>query len=176
MLAFTTLALLIGGAVLAHATVVFGTLSTTPGVPQAGEPFVLRLELVDQTQLPVEDAYVLAELRPEGADPELEPTVSTEFAETDVAGVYETTLTLPEEGAYTLLLRDQTFRQEETGDATLLNVGSETPTDALSVIFPPTATEASVSTWIYWLIGLPLLAAILVTVLVLRSPPTETKA
>ena len=174
--AFVTLALLIGGAVLAHATVVFGTLSTAPDVPQAGEPFVIQLELVDQAQLPVEDAYVLAEFRPQGSSEEAEPAASATFEEAGVAGVYVTTLTLPEPGAYTLLLRDQTFRQEEGRQSTLINVGSETPTDALTVVFPPTATGASVSTWIYWMIGLPVLAAVIVTVLVLRSPPTETKA
>ncbi len=173
---FTMLALLVGGAVLAHATAVIGTLSTTPDIPQAGEPFVLRLELTDQTDLPVEDAYVLAEFRPQDASEEVEPVSSVEFAETGDAGVYETTLTLPEPGTYSLLLRDQTFRQEEARARTLFNVGSETPADALTIIFPPTATPASTYTWMYWVVGLPLLAAIVVTVIVLRSPPAEAKA
>ena len=168
-----TFALLVTGVVLAHATVVFGTISTLPEVPQPGEPFVLQLELVDQAQIPVEDAYVLAEFRPQGSSEEAEPLVSATLEEAGVAGVYVTTLTLPEPGAYTLLLRDQTFRQEEGRQTTLINVGSLTPTDALTVIFPPTATQSSVSTWLYWLIGVPLLAAVIVTVLVLRSPPAE---
>ena len=171
-----TFALLVAGMVLAHATVVFGTISTVPEVPQPGEPFLLRLELVDQTQLPVEDAFMLAEFRSEGSSETDEPIASADFAETGDAGIYEATLTLPQPGAYTLLLRDQTFRQEEGRQSTLINVGSPTPTDALTVIFPPTATQSSVSTWLYWLIGVPLLAAIIVTVLVLRSPPAEAEA
>ena len=171
-----TFALLVTGVVLAHATVVFGTISTLPDVPQPGEPFVLRLELVDQTQLPVEDAFVVAEFRPQGSNENAEPVASADLAETGDAGIYEATFTLPQPGAYTLLLRDQTFRQEEGRQSTLINVGSETPTDALTVIFPPTATQSSVSTWLYWLIGVPLLAAVVVTVLVLRSPPAEAEA
>ena len=175
-----TFALLVTGMVLAHATVVFGTISTVPEVPQPGEPFLLRLELVDQTQLPVEDAFVIAEFRPQGSNEDAEPVASADLAEigaeTGDAGIYEATLTLPQPGAYTLLLRDQTFRQEEGRQSTLINVGSPTPTDALTVIFPPTATQSSVSTWLYWLIGVPLFAAVVVTVLVLRSPPAEAEA
>ncbi|HEX7022458.1 MAG TPA: hypothetical protein VF171_06335, partial [Trueperaceae bacterium] len=69
-----------------------------------------------------------------------------------------------------LLLRDQTFRQEEATATLVLNVGAPTDPESLSFLFPPTATSPkSLGTWLLWLIGVPVAAGILVTVLVLRG-------
>lgn len=160
-------ALLLGAAAFAHATLVLGTLRSDPAVPRPGEPFSLTLELLDPTQAPVEDASVLAEFRqqntPEGSGP-----VSTHFEESGTAGVYRAQVTLLERGVYALLLRDQTYRQEEAQAELTLNVGRRTGSEGLSFIFPPTATgPQSLTTWLGWLIGLPLVAAVVVTVLVL---------
>lgn len=162
------LTLLFGTAALAHATLVLGSLGSDPAASRPGEPFTLNLELVDPTQVPVEDAWVVAEFRPEGA-PEGAETVNARFEESETAGVYRAQVTLPERGTYALLLRDQTYRQEEAQAELTFNVGRETSPENLSFVFPPTATgPQSLTVWLAWLIGLPLLAAIVVTVLVWR--------
>lgn len=138
-LSLMLLCLLLGGLVSAHATLVFGSLSSSPEHPQAGEPFTLRLELSDPAQVPIEDAYVVAEFR-RGAE-----SSSVTLEEGDLLGVYQETVTLEEAGAYTLVLRDQTFRQEEAtaelqvtlGEGPLFPDGSDT------IALPPTATGAN---------------------------------
>ncbi len=165
----------------AHATIVLGHFEVVPVRPAAGTPFTLQLRLEDPTQVPIQDAVVFAELRPsqssntqnadtQNADtqnPDAEP-VRAEFTETDTAGVYEGTVSALQPGPYRVLLRDQTYRQEEA-NATLaepLRVGG--PNTAQDFNFPPTATgSAGWRTWLLWLIGLPVVAALLVTVLVL---------
>ena len=169
--------LLFFSAASAHATLVLGALTSEPAAPRPGRPFSLGLELVDPIQVPVEDAWVLAEFRPQGAPAGTEP-VATRFEETETAGVYRAQVSLPERGAYTLLLRDQTYRQEEAQAALTepLRVGG--PNTAQDFVFPPTATGAAgLRTWLLWLIGLPVAAALLVTVLVLtRGDPQGKKA
>ncbi|CAA9572079.1 MAG: hypothetical protein AVDCRST_MAG86-1859 [uncultured Truepera sp.] len=150
----------------AHATLVLGHFEVTPARPAADVPITLELRLEDPTQVPVQDAVVLAELRP-AAQPEAKP-LRAEFTETETAGVYRAAATLPRAGAYRVRLRDQTYRQEEA-DATLgapLRVGA--PNKPQTFVFPPTATgSAGWRAWLLWLIGLPVVAALLVTVLVL---------
>ena len=157
----------------AHATIVLGHFEIEPARPVADAPITLRLRLEDPTQVPIEDAVVFAELRP-AQNPAAEP-VRAEFTETDAAGVYEGTVTPLQPGPYRVLLRDQTYRQEEA-NATLaepLRVGSPNPAQDFN--FPPTATgSAGWRTWLLWLIGLPIVAALLVTVLVLTRGDGET--
>jgi hypothetical protein len=160
--AFVFMWLLAGGSALAHATPVLGTVTTAPTPPAASAPFTLSLRLLDLTQVPVEDARVLAEFRRSG---EAAP-VSARLEETGTAGVYETTLELPQEGGYTLLLRDQTYRQEEAQATLRFSVG-RVPAQPLEFVFPPTATGSGVWTWIGFLIGLPLAVAGVVTALVI---------
>ena len=52
------------------------------------------------------------------------------------------------------------------------------PPEGLSFVFPPTATgPQGLRTWLLWLVGLPLLAGLAVTVLVLtRGPGAAAKA
>ncbi len=166
----------------AHATLVLGRFTVAPARPAADAPLTLMLQLEDPTQVPVEDAYVFAELRPADA-PDAVP-VRAEFSETDTAGVYEVTATLEEAGPYRVLLRDQTYRQEEAqaalteplrvgGPNTVLNT---VPNTAQDFNFPPTATGAAgLRTWLLWLIGLPVAAALLVTVLVLTRGDPQGK-
>lgn len=164
-------------AVLAHPTVVLGTLTSDPQTPQAGEAFTLTLELEDPTQLPIEDAYVIAEFRPE-ARTTGEPVAVAEFSETS-AGQYITTTSLPQAGTYQLLLRDQTYRQEETNARITFSVGTDTNPEVYDFLFPPTAAGSQgVFTWLVWLIGVPVLAALAVTILVLsraQEPKDNTK-
>ncbi len=157
----------------AHATIVLGHLEVQPARPAAGVPFTLRLKLEDPTQVPIEAAVVFAELQPAWS-PDAEP-VRAEFTETDTAGVYEGAVAPLQPGPYRVLLRDQTYRQEEA-NAPLsepLRVGSANPAQDFN--FPPAATGAAGwRTWLLWLIGLPLVAALLVTVLVLTRGNGET--
>jgi len=158
----------------AHATLVLGQLEVIPARPTAASPFNLQLTLTDPTQVPVQDALILAELRPAG-QPNADP-IRTDFAETD-AGVYRAETELPRAGAYKVVLRDQTYRQEEatTPLETPLRVGA--PNEAQGFVFPPTATGAAGwRAWLLWLVGLPVVAALLVTVLVLTRGAEPQKA
>ena len=160
--ALISVLLAFGGGALAHATLVLGTVVTAPTPPRAGAPFTLAVRLLDLTQVPVEDARVLAEFRRPGrAEP-----VTARFEESTTPGVYETTLTLPRAGDYALRLRDQTYRREEA-QATLTFLVGRAPAEPLEFVFPPTTTGAGVWTWIGFLVGLPLLAGGAVTALVL---------
>ncbi|MDQ3398942.1 MAG: FixH family protein [Deinococcota bacterium] len=161
---------------LAHATVVFGELLSQPQTPPAGEPFVLTMTLRDPTQLAVSDAIVHAEFRrldePESAEP-----VRTTFAQTERDGLYRAELSLPEGGSWNLLLRDQTYRQEETRAELVFKVAPESNPDALEFVFPPTQTASqTVFTWAMWLVGLPLLAGLVVTVIVLTGSKNQERA
>jgi len=151
---------------LAHATLVFVDVTSDPSPPRAGEPLVLRIDMRDPVDAPVEDAIVFVEATaPSGGA----LVASDRFEEVD-PGVYETTLTLAAAGDWTLLFRDRTFRQEEANATITLGVGTTGTAEALTFIFPPTATgPQSLTTWLIWLVGLPLVAGLVVTVMVLRG-------
>ena len=174
------LALLVGGLVgglisvaLAHATLVLGTVSSTPATPQPGEDFTLNLSLEDPVGVATEDAVVYAEFRPPGASLESEPVRDVRLEEVS-AGAYSATLSLPSAGEWNLFLRDQTFRQEEATASLVFNVGNADAAPSQSFVFPPTATgPANIWTWLGWLIGLPVIAAVVVTVLVLTGDKRE---
>lgn len=175
------LALTLPGTALAHATLVFGTVTTQPSPPPAGEPFTIQLEMSDPAGTPVEDAIVFVEAAPqeEGVpEPDTEdgpaelrdPVVTSDRFEEVEPGLYQTEVALPEDGAWVLLFRDQTFRQEEARASITMRVGEGAQGAPLSFIFPPTATgPRSLTTWLVWLIGLPVVAGAVVTVMVLRG-------
>jgi hypothetical protein len=156
----------------AHATLVFGTVTTDPAPPRTADPVAIELEMRDPVDAPVEDAVVFVEATaPSGA-----VTESDRFAEPE-PGVYRTEMALPETGEWTLLFRDQTFRQEEAQATLTLAVGPDGQREPLSFIFPPTATgPTALTTWLVWLIGLPLVAGVVVTVIVLRGGRGEEAA
>jgi hypothetical protein len=157
---------------LAHAFLVIGTLTPTPQTPQAGEPLTLLLTLEDPTRTPVPGAVVFAEFRP--ADrPDAEP-IRADFVEIEPRGTYQATVSLPAAGSWTLLMRDQTYRQEEATAELVFLVGEGANPETLTFLFPPTAIgPENLWVWLGWLIGLPLAAALVVTVLVLRSGPAK---
>lgn len=160
------LLLALGSVASAHATLVLGTFTVTPAQPEPGTPVTLELTLEDPTQVPVQDAYVFAELRPEDT-PDAEP-VRGEFQESETPGLYRATVTLPDNGNYQVLLRDQTYRQEEASATLETPLRLESSNAPQDFIFPPTATGAAGwRSWLLWLIGLPVVAAVVVTVLVL---------
>lgn len=150
----------------AHATFVFGTVTSDPTPPSPDRVTTLHLEMVDPVEAPVEDAVVFVEATPPDGG---EPVVSDRFAEPE-PGIYRTELVLDEPGAWTLLFRDQTFRQEEARATLQVMVGAGGTSEPLSFIFPPTATgPQGIGTWLLWLIGLPVAAGAIVTIMVLRG-------
>ena len=175
------LALLVGAA-HAHATLVFGTLRIEPDPPPPGAPFTLTLTLEDPALAPVEDAIVFVEARPMPAadaalpapstePPALAPPLRSERLVEVAPAVYRAEFALPDGDAYHLLVRDQTFQWEEANASVVLPLLGD-PVGELPFILPPTqVAPRSLWTWIVWLVGLPLLAGIVVTLLVLRSRP-----
>src|SRR5690606_29778004 len=83
-------------------------------------------------------------------------------------GLYRAALPVPDAGHYTLSLRDRTYRQEEAVANVVVEFG--TKLGEVMFVLPPTATgPASLGTWLLWLIVVPLIAGVVVTVLVLRG-------
>lgn len=171
--------------VFAHATLVLGTLAVTPDPPVPGAPLELRIRLEDPGLVAVEDALVRVEFRPLG-----EPVPGAAAAEADVGpalvgsdplretapGMYQASVTAPPAGTYTLTVRDTTFRQEEAIANVQLAIGPTAMGD-VPFVLPPTATgPRSALTWVLWLVGVPLAAGVLVTVLVLRAGPKGPEA
>ena len=156
---------LLPGLAFAPATIVLGKLYVEPETPEAGAPFTLRLEMVDPSQVPLEDAIVLANFQKNGQS----TVIETNFTET-VAGTYLANATLDESGEYTLLMRDQTFRQEEARASLSFFVGEGQNEIPIAFVFPPTATgNNNLFTWLIWLIAVPVVAGIVVTVVVLMN-------
>ncbi len=146
----------------AHAFIVTGSLVTIPNPAKVNEPFTLQLDLHDPNLVPVEDAVIIVEFSQEG---QTQP-FSFNFTQ-DEPGLYSTEVTLPNEGNYTLLLRDQTYQQEEARATLQFTLGSPDP---ISFIFPPTRTSSnSLQTWLIWVIAVPIIAGVIVTTLVLLN-------
>jgi YtkA-like len=162
--------------VSAHAFFVTGVITTTPTPAPLGEEFILQIEMTDPSGAPVEDAVVAAEFTKDGN------TSRFEFFPSGVPGLYSANVSLPEEGTYSVLLRDTTYQQEEAKATIEFTAGPEQP-ETIAFIFPPTQTSSNnLSTWLIWVIGIPVLAGIVVTVLVLLNTKdkdaeqeTETK-
>ncbi len=185
-LALAIVLTLLAGAVHAHATLVFGVVRIAPDPPAPGEPFALTLTLEDPSLAPVEDAIVFVELRPMPATdaplpaasteaPDLPPPLRSERLIEVAPAVYQTEVSLPHGQGYHLLVRDQTFQWEEANASVVLPLLGR-PVGDLPFILPPTqVAPRSLWTWIVWLVGLPLLAGVVVTLLVLRSQPAAGK-
>lgn len=168
-------AALIGHAA-AHATLVFGELTFAPDPIVPGSPFAVSATLEDPTLTPVEDAIVSLEFRPmeagaapASADVELPPPLrDVRLIETGPA-VYTAELDLPEPGSYLVRVRDRTFQWEEATASVVLVVDAR-PSGVLPFVLPPTQVgPRGLATWLLWLIGVPLVAGAVVTVLVLTS-------
>lgn len=154
----------------AHATVVLGTLKTAPDPPRAGVPTVITIHLEDPTLAPVQDAVVLVDLKdPDGGDvPDLR---LVEVPEPE--GTYRAEWTPGSDGTFAVTIRDRTFRQEEAVAELSLRVGEGQELNGeVPFLLPPTPiAPRSIATWLVWLIGLPVVVGIIVTVLVLRTAP-----
>jgi hypothetical protein len=175
------------GVAWAHATLVFGVVSVAPDPPGPGVPFELTLTLEDPSLAPVEDAVVFVEFRPFDAaplpgastdDPGLPPPLLATRLVEGAPAVYRAEILLPAEGRYQVLIRDQTFAWEEANASVVVTLGADA-VGRVPFILPPTqVAPRSLWTWLLWLVGLPLVAGAVVTVLVLTSSkrpaaPTE---
>ncbi len=151
---------------LAHATLVLGTASFEAAAPDAGGGSALIVRLHDPSLVEVEDAIVFIELTPVGS---AQQPLTTDRLDEVEPGVYAATLPRLVAGEYRMRVVDRTFRQEEAiaeVDLTLDAAG----TGSVAFVLPPTETsQRDLLSWLVWVIGLPLLAGVVVTVLVLRS-------
>lgn len=167
-------ATLLLGVALAHPMLVIGEVQFEPDPPVPGAEARVRLTLQETSLAEVEDAVVFIELREgpprsEEDAPRREPLVATDRMDEVAPGVYETLVPAPQAGVYTLTVRDRTYRQEEAVANLRLELGAG-EVGPVPFVLPPTAIgPASLGSWLIWLVGVPLLAGVLVTVLVLRS-------
>lgn len=188
-----SLAALLSGVAAAHATLIIGQLTFEPDPPVPGEQVRVRISLVDPLLVPTEKAIVRVELREISAEhPDVPASVTgteaREFLELPHVyrsdhleevdrGIYSGQFTVPTAGDYTLSVRDTTFWNEEA----IANLGIDLGGSAFGVmdfVLPPTPiAPKSLGTWLLWIIGVPLVAGGLVTVLVLRrGAPDEEEA
>ena len=147
----------------AHATLVLGNVTVDPNPPVLNEQFHLTVIMTDPILVPIEDAILKAELTSSVSN----DTIAIELFENEVPGIYLGALTLTNPGVYSLLLRDQTFRQEEASATLELTIGTGEPIEPIAFVFPPTATSSrTITTWLIWLVGIPTIVALIVTAVV----------
>lgn len=171
-----------------HAGLLIADLELDPDPPAAGAPVELTLALEDRNGQAVPDAVIEVSARPVDREPaDSEPAESAQaeregvepaaLREASTPGTYRTTLVLPEAGAWRLRFVDRTLPDESSEASVTVSVGAEAdPSGAIAFLFPPSGQEPpGASTWLAWLVGLPLLAAAVVTVLVLRRPPRRAE-
>lgn len=183
IVALMTLSLVASGAAWSHATLVLGEVTLEPDPPRAGEPFEVRLTLEHPTGSPVSDAIVEVAALAGGAganeveagdERDGDPVAQADLREV-AEGSYRGTLRVPEAGAWLLRFVDRTFPEEEARASVTVSVGATAEaSEAVTFLFPPTGGgSAGIGTWLIWLIGLPVAAGLVVTVLVLRRPSAE---
>lgn len=173
-LTLAALALTAAAVAWAHGNVVRGAVTVTPDPPRPGRPWVVTVELQSSSGAPVEGARLVGELKSQAASgaPSPAPATALAFKEyQEPYGTYRAQLVAPPAGTYRLALLDETYPKERTRAQVTLSVGGSKPNGALDFAFPPTGGSRSLSTWLLWLVGLPVVAGIVVTVLVLRSRP-----
>jgi hypothetical protein len=164
------------GHAAAHATLVFGEITFDPDPIVPGVPFTVTVTLEDPTLTPVEDAIVSLEFRPMApgsaplpVDGELTPPLRELRLVETAPAVYGGDVDLPADGSYQVLVRDRTFQWEEANASVVVAV-DDRPVGVLPFVLPPTQVgPRGLATWLLWLIGVPLVAGAVVTVLVLTS-------
>jgi hypothetical protein len=157
--------------VFAHGTIVYGTFTVTPQPPVAGQPFTIHITMRDPNDVPIEDARVKIEARRDG---DTVAAITANFKEV-APGDYETTLILPKEGNWQIVLRDQTFEYEETSATLFLELG-KTVSEAVNFEFPKTVESSGFNIWLIAAIVAPILFAALITVKVMsgkKAVPSE---
>lgn len=160
----------------AHATLVFGDLTFAPDPIAPEHPFTVTVTLEDPTLTPVEDAIVSLEFRtvdadaaPLPVDAEAPPPLREVRLVETAPAVYTAEVDLPAAGRYLVFVRDRTFQWEEATASVVLEV-DDRPLGVLPFVLPPTQVgPRGLATWLLWLVGVPLVAGAVVTVLVLTS-------
>ena len=163
-------------AAFAHGTVVLGAVTANPDPPRPGAPLILTVDLAKLSKAPVEGARLEGSLRPAGQpDAAATPLAFQEYPEP--YGTYRARLeAAPPAGRYTLTVRDRTYPKEDIRASVTLQVGGAQPNGSLDFTFPPVrGGPRSVVRWLLWLVGLPLLAGVVVTVLVLRAKNEDSE-
>lgn len=170
------LACLTPAVALAHGTVVLGSVTANPDPPHPGASLILTVDLAKLSKAPVEGAKLEGSLRPASQpDAAATPLAFREYPEP--YGTYRARLEAPAAGRYTLTVRDRTYPKEDIRASVTLQVGGAQPNGSLDFTFPPArGGQRSVVRWLLWLVGLPLLAGVVVTLLVLRSKNEEKGA
>jgi len=167
------------GSAAAHATLVIGTLSFSPDPAAGATELVATLVLEDPGLIEVEDAVVSLEVRPldesgtvpeANGHPDTEPVFVSDRLPEPTPGTYAIALPTPEPGTYVLTVKDRTYRQEEAVANLVVTFTADATIGEHPFVLPPTATgTVTLGTWLIWLLGVPLLAGALVTILVLRG-------
>ncbi|MEJ2291917.1 MAG: hypothetical protein P8Y05_09405 [Deinococcales bacterium] len=131
------------------------------------------VDLATTAKSPVEGAKLSGTLVPTNR-PDAPPLPLTFQEYKEPYGTYRASFDAPPAGAYTLTVRDSTYKNEDATATVALRVGGSASNGSLDFAFPPTNPGSrSVVRWLLWLVGLPLLTGVVVTILVLRSKRDE---
>lgn len=184
-----SLLLLIQGQALGHPQILFANVSTEPAAPQAAEPFTIRVELHDSSGRAVTDLELALMIHQPGS--EITVAEGDSAAEIDdglegddgldgngdvvaevplgsagESGVYRAEVPALPAGDYPFRLAEVVNGNIESNAVGELPVGGEESV-MLELLMPP--VSAGFGAWLVWLVGLPLLAGLLVTILVLTN-------
>ena len=161
------------GTAAAHGTLIRGSLTLAPDPPRPGQPMVLTIELANTRDNPVEGAKLAAVLTaeaPAGSGATVKPLTIPLQEYQEPYGTYRAELAAPTAGSYTLTVHDRTNPGEDTTASVPLRIGGNVANGTRGFTFPGSAQgSSSVTTWLAWLIGVPLVVGIVVTILVRRS-------
>ena len=157
-------ALFLAGLAFAHPSEVLAKLESDPATPTPGVPFTLKLTLEGVDRAPVEAARVQAEFRRKNA-PQDTAAIRTDFKVTSASGTYRTELRLPEGGPWIMQLQERTFAHEDAAVQLGFNVRPARNPHAWEFVFAP-PNSPTLRTWLFWVVGVPLLAGGVVTAFV----------
>lgn len=191
------------GTAAAHGNLVRGSVTLAPDPPRPGQPMVLTIDLAGTNDSPVEGAKLVAELKPaaptdaagsagagtgagapsqratsgastvSGATPDARTIPLQEYEEP--YGTYRAELAAPPAGSYTLIVHDRTDPGEDATADIAIRIGGNVANGSLGFTFPGGAgTSQPITTWLIWLVGVPLAVGIAVWVLVRRTSREDT--
>lgn len=161
------------GIAAAHQSLLFAHVTTEPAIPVAGETFELRVLLTDSSHREVDDVDLVALLDEEPDAAADEPIDDQDLAlaaplrAEPGSGEYRGPIGPRPQGVYRLTLVEVVDGDSEASAAGNLSVGGGSEVD-LQLLLPPSG-QGGLGTWLVWLVGLPLLAGLLVTILVLTG-------
>ncbi|MEX2534207.1 MAG: hypothetical protein WD273_01290 [Trueperaceae bacterium] len=163
----------------AYPEVLFARLSSTPTVPQPGEPFALEVMLTDSDGEEVVGLTLVARVVEAYAEVAVDPGANdagsdaqeSEYPEARLLGsarqgVYQGELGPLPAGSYRISLVEPAADREAATASGVLTLDGSTPVE-LALVLP--ASGGGLGSWVVWLVGLPLLAAVLVTLLLLTA-------